>query len=138
MSFTASQRERSGPMLPLAAMVDVLFLLLIFFMTTSIFRDQDYFVEVHPPAIESGQSSADVAPLILTVDPEGVIFIGDRVYDLPTLRETLIRLHTQASGGAVVIRGDANATHGRIMEVKDALFQAGFRDVSEAVVRPAP
>ena len=60
MSFATQTRERSAPVLPLAGMVDVLFLLLIFFMTASVFRDAELAVEVALP--DSQSAAAEVGP----------------------------------------------------------------------------
>lgn len=137
MSFAAPMRERSRPVLPLAAMVDILFLLLIFFMTVSVFREQDIYVEVSPPAVESGRPGTGGSAIIITVNGDGDVFIGDRRFDLPTLRTALNQLSQQFANEAVYIRGDESATHGRVMQVKDTVFEAGFANVYDAVVKKA-
>lgn len=137
MSFAAPMRERSRPVLPLAAMVDILFLLLIFFMTVSVFREQDVYVEVAPPAIESGQPGTGGSAIIITVTGDGDIYIGDRRFTLPELRAALNDLSQQFANEPVYIRGDESATHGRVMQVKDTIFESGFTNVYDAVVKKA-
>lgn len=137
MSFAAPTRERSQPALPLAAMVDILFLLLIFFMTVSVFREQDVFIEVAPPAVESGRPGTAGSAIVITVTGEGAIYIGDRAFDLAGLTAALGQLSEQFAAEPVYIRGDQEATHGRVMQVKDAAFEAGFLNVYDAVVKRA-
>jgi len=137
MSFSVTQRQRSAPVLPLAALVDVLFLLLVFFMTTSLYREQDLFVEVAPPAMGSGTTGSAGTSVNITIDENDRIYIGDREYDITTLRRTLVDLNRQFPDEWVVVRGDRKASHGRVMEVRDAAFEANFTRVLDGVVRRA-
>ena len=89
MSFTAPVNSRSGPVLPLAAMVDILFLLLIFFMTAAAFRDQDRVIEVVLPGTLTDDEGPGTTPIVVTVDAEGRTFLGDRAYGLEELRARL-------------------------------------------------
>lgn len=137
MSFAAPSRQRIGPVLPLAALVDVLFLLLIFFMTTSIFREQDQYVQVVPPVMEMSQAGRGSPPLTVTIDQEGNLYIGQRHYEeLSSLAGTLGELHKTAD--AVVIRCDEAASYGRYSQVEDVALQVGFGSISRAVTKKAP
>lgn len=138
MSFAAETRERTRPVLPLAGMVDVLFLLIIFFMTTSVFREQELQVEIAPPSISADQGSNSQAAHMITINAEGDIFIGDRRYDLASLRQVMDQLYTTSPDERINIRADQGATHGRVMKVKDVVWQAGFNEVSEGVIKDQP
>ncbi len=136
MSFAGTTRQRSGPVLPLAALVDVLFLLLAFFMTTSLFREQDLFMEVTPPAMSEGQSGGMAGVVNITVDSSDRIFIADREYDLPALQRTLEELKRDFPNERVVVRGDREATHGRVSEVRETAMNVGF-EVYDRFIRRA-
>ena len=87
MSFAAQVRERSRPVLPLAPMVDVLFLLLIFFMTASVFREQELQIDVALPTAEMAQPPATTATQItISLTADDRIYLGPRELTLAALR----------------------------------------------------
>ena len=72
MGFASETRERVRPVLPLAGMVDILFLLLIFFMSTYSMREQELSVDVGLPASESAEPGTNEAlKVVITYDQEG-------------------------------------------------------------------
>ena len=89
MSFATPSRERTRPAVPLAAMIDVLFLLLIFFMTASVFREQDQLIDVDLPEAETATGVPSPTQITITIDPQDQIFIGEHRYTLSELRQTL-------------------------------------------------
>lgn len=138
MSFATQTRERSAPVLPLAGMVDVLFLLLIFFMTASVFRDAELAVEVALPDSQSALS--EVGPgtqVVITVDAEDRVFLGEREVPLSQLPGLLDDLATVVEKDSVVVRGDRGASYGVPFAVLDMVKLAGLGDVSLATVREA-
>ena len=138
MSFATQTRERSAPVLPLAGMVDVLFLLLIFFMTASVFRDAELAVEVALPDSQSAVS--EVGPgtqVIITVDADDRVFLGEREVPLDQLPALLDDLATVVERDSVVVRGDQGASYGVPFAVLDMVKLAGLGDVSLATVREA-
>ncbi|MDX1683541.1 MAG: biopolymer transporter ExbD [Phycisphaeraceae bacterium] len=136
MSFTAPTRNRTGPTLPLSGLVDILFLLIIFFMTTSVFKEQERFVDVSLPATEAGDNqTARRAPVLITVTEEGGLFIGQTEHTLATLRETLGHLAENYPDETVVIRGDRQSRLGLSVQVMDAAYGAGLRNVMIATHR---
>ena len=137
MSFTAPTRPRSLPVLPLAAMIDVLFLLLIFFMTTSIFREQERMIDVSLPATESALPQAPQSPIVITVTRDGTIYLGDRPYDLDELRTTLDKLGRDFPDETVEIRGDGGSPLRRTIQVMDAAYAAGLHNVFLATIKRA-
>ena len=136
MSFTAATRERSGPALPLSGLVDVLFLLIIFFMTTSVFREQEQLIDVSLPATDAQTApAAQRAPVMITVTEEGLIYIGQTEHTLATLEQTLESLAETYPDEAVVVRGDRSSHLGVAVEVMDAAYGAGLRNVMLATTR---
>lgn len=134
MSFTASTRDRNPPILPLAGLVDIMFLLLIFFMTTSIFREQERLIEVLLPSTESQISGAAYAsPIVITVTADDGIYMGGHRYDLDELRRTLAELPNEP----VEIRGDSNSRLGLSVQIMDAAYAAGLKNVFLATTKRA-
>lgn len=138
MSFSTQTRERSAPVLPLAGMVDVLFLLLIFFMTASVFRDSELSMDVSLPTSETAAAAVGPAQqIIVTIGPDDRVFLGERPVPIGELRGILEELRAIAGDEAVVVRADEAASAGTMVRVMDLAQQAGLTETSIATIRPA-
>lgn len=136
MSFVAETRQRSLPVLPLASLVDVLFLLLVFFLTTSALREREMQIGVQLPTAETGETAVSPATqIIISVDENDRVFLGERELTLPLLRQTLTELAKQFPDESVVVRGDRGSSFGVAVQIMDIAQQAGLRDVSVATVK---
>lgn len=136
MSFSAPIRERSNPVLPLAGMVDILFLTLIFFMTVSAFREQESMIDVSLPDTESARVGGYETRIVITIQPDGTIRMADGEYTLEELRMTLRSLALQFPHETVVIRGDRNSKLGLAVKVMDiAYHDAKLKNVFIATVK---
>jgi biopolymer transport protein ExbD len=122
------------------SLVDVVLLLLIFFMLTSSFVRQSQ-LSIHLPqaAGASADSQSTTPPLEITVTDRGGYFVNGRAL-IDNRRETLMTAIRQVmpEGGAreVTISADANATHQAVITAMDVLGRLGFTDVHIATVRP--
>jgi biopolymer transport protein ExbD len=135
VSFSSPTRDRTGTAFPLASMVDMMFLLLIFFLTTSAFREQERRMDVSLPQTDNATGQSARTQLVITIMEDGSIFLGDKGYNIQTLKQTLAKLAQQFPGEEVIIRGDSGGTFGRCMEVADAAYSAGLRNVSFATIK---
>lgn len=136
MGFAAESRERARPVLPLAGLVDVLFLLLIFVMSTYSIREQELEIDVGLPAAETGEAgSADALKVVISFDQDGRLFLGDRAVAMEDLRGELEELASFAPDQPVIVRGDARAQYGVLLQIMDQAKLAGLNDVKLAVVR---
>ena len=139
MSFSTQSRERSAPVLPLAGMVDVLFLLLIFFMTASVFRDSEMSMDVSLPTSETAAAAVGPAQqIIITIGPDDTVYLGERAVPIDQLRgvpRTARRGRSERLGGGPQRRKTRGA--GTMVRVMDLAQQAGLRETSIATIRPA-
>lgn len=123
--------------LELAPMIDVVFLLLIFFITSWQFarfeRDMDISV---PAAEQTDNSKQTVGEIILNVREDGAVVLNGAPV---TSEELLGRLKT-ISGAypdqAVILRGDSKADFQHIISVLDLIKQAGIWNVAFAATKP--
>ncbi|MEM9416256.1 MAG: biopolymer transporter ExbD [Planctomycetota bacterium] len=130
MGFAAESRERARPVLPLAGLVDVLFLLLIFVMSTYSMREQELMVDVGLPAMDSGETGgAEGLKIIISFDADGQVFLGQRPIEFADLRSELQRLVDIDPDQTVIIRGDKAGNYGLFMEVLDTARAAGLEDI---------
>ena len=136
MGFASESRERSRPVLPLAGMVDILFLLLIFFMSTYSMRDQELAVDVGLPTSETAETGETQAlKIIISFDQDGKIFVGEREVKQDELLGRLQALAEISADQPVIIRGDAEGRYGLLLEIMDNAELAGLTNVKLAVVR---
>lgn len=137
MSFASESRERARPILPLSAMVDVLFLLLIFFMTASVFREAETQIPIELPVSEQGEAGGASATRIrISFDEAGRVFLGEHETTLPELRDTLEQLAEAYPGETVEVRGDQRGDYGLAVRLMDIARAAGLTDIRLATVKP--
>lgn len=139
MSFSAPTRERAGAVLPLASMLDVMFLLLIFFMTASVFREQEQAIEVIAPEAETAeQTSAMATPITISVTADNAIYLGTQSHTLESLRAAMLDLFAANPEQAILIRGDEASDLGITVRILDQARAVGLSDVSVATRQVAP
>ena len=137
MSFASETRERSRPILPLAAMVDILFLLLIFFMTASTLRDQEMRLPIDVPPSATAQTPGATTPgVVVSFDADSNIFIGLREVSLAQLSDIFKELAASSPEESVVIRGDIAGDWGLGIKIVDLAKEAGIAEVEAATVEP--
>lgn len=135
--------ERAG--LPITPMLDVIFLLLIFFMTTSIYAQLEEEIGiVVPTATEAVPPDRTPGEIIINIAEDGVIVVNQRQYDIASLQDLLYRVGATFKGQAVKIRGDKRTQFGRAVEVLNACAKADIWNVrfaalkDEAIAASAP
>ena len=122
--------------LPITPMLDVIFLLLVFFMTTSIYAQLEEEIGiVVPTASEAIPPDRTPGEIIINIAEDGTIVVNQRQYDLASLQELLGRVGATFKGQAVKIRGDKRTQFGRAVEVLNACAKADIWNVSFAALK---
>lgn len=117
-------------------MVDILFLLIIFFMTTSTMREQALQMDVSlTPTRSASTTGSGARQTAVTITADGAIQLGGRVVALDEIESLLAQLVEQSPQERVVIYADQNSRSGLLVQVMDLASLAGVRDVSVATVR---
>lgn len=134
-----SSRRREDPEINLAPLIDVVFLLLIFFMVSTTFtRNTEITVDL-PEATATPQDQ-ERATVDLIIDVEGRYFIGGQMLvnrQTETLRRALEEEVAESESGAtVLISADAQTPHQAVITAMDAARQAGVVHVSLATRDP--
>ncbi|HEX7002911.1 MAG TPA: biopolymer transporter ExbD [Trueperaceae bacterium] len=123
--------NRQPTLLDLTPMVDVVFLLIIFFMVSTTFITLESGLPVDLPQAQSATAQSSEVPTV-TVNSEGAIFVAGSQVQQADLAAAL-RTRLEASGqGTVVLRADQSVPHGLIVRVMDLIRQAGAQRISIA------
>ena len=120
----------------LTALIDVVFLLLIFFMVSTTF-DRHARLKVSLPESSAKATQQQVEPLVLSIDASGNYFINDRQVinkQLDTLKAALKKTVGDDLEIALVLRADANTPHQSVVRAMDAASQLGLTKLSIATV----
>lgn len=128
------RRQREEPAINLTALIDVVFLLLIFFMVTTTFNRETR-LAVNLPEADAEAAEAVPEQLEIAVDAEGRYAVNGRLL-ADRQPETLQRALAEEAGEdrdmPVVLVADSEATHQSVVTAMDALGQAGFSRLSIA------
>ncbi|NKI35483.1 biopolymer transporter ExbD [Wenzhouxiangella sp. XN79A] len=134
MQLQTEQDEE--PEINLTSLIDVVFLLLIFFMVSATFERQALLRVVLPEASTARQEAvADRIDLVVT--ETGEYFLGESMLAdtrKPTLELALRQAFDEAPDAALVIRADANARHQLVVRALDAAAAQGISRLSIATV----
>ena len=125
MQFRAKRYIK--PVINIASLVDVLFLLLIFFMVTSAFVEQPN-IKLELPATSHSEVSK-VERTVLTISRDGQLFIKERPVDKQNLEKELRRLMLDTGDEVLVLKADKMVPYGDVVDIMDDAKGAGFRKV---------
>ncbi len=130
-------REREEPELNLIPLVDVVLLLLIFFMVTSSFMEQGRIRVQLPQAGGVPVDSRRADPIVIAVTAQGHYAVNERelINNSPeTLRAAILKVAGEERKLPVTIRADAQATHQVVVTAMDVVGQLGFAQINIATL----
>jgi biopolymer transport protein ExbD len=123
-----------APALNLTSMIDVLFLLIIFFMVATKFDEMERNIEVAVPEVaQAGESTPPRQPLVVTVLAEGRAELDGTPVTFEELTTRLAAARTPLTEPTVIIRGDAQCAFQHIASALAACQQAGISDLGITV-----
>ena len=123
----------------MAPMIDVVFLLLIFFIVTWQFTRSETELSVSvPTAREGAEPERQSGEIAINILKDGKIRIDGSTVDLQQLLVKLAKIAEQFENQPVRIRGDGKVDYQRIVEVIDTCQKAGIWNISFATQRPKP
>lgn len=135
MNFRGSIQP-SPPSFQIAPMVDIVFLLLIFFLVTWNFSRNETELEVKvPKAREGKETRRAVGEVILNIKSDGTIVMNRRTMDSNALLETLTKIVSLYPDQAVILRADENTDYRHVVDVLDACRRANIWNVAFATSR---
>ena len=116
--------------LPLTPLIDVVFLLLIFFLLSTSFYKKEKDIKVDPPRATEGKATAradrEITVNIRGERDGGVFVVNGRIVALPALTRMLTDAARDNPRQTVIIRGDKQAYHQRVVDVLNACKKANI------------
>lgn len=114
----------------LTPMLDIVFIMLIFFVVTTSFIKESG-IEVDRPSAQTAERR-EHGNVLIAISPNGEIWIDKRAVDIRAVRAVVERLIAENPEGGVIIQGDRQAQIGLLVKVMDQVRKAGIKNVSIA------
>lgn len=122
-------RKRRAPSIIIVSLVDILTILLIFFVVSTTFKKDQPEVQINLPDSQTATTApAENEHAIVSVSATNEVQLDGRVVPLEGL-ETAVRDLPPARKGAVALQADREASFGTIIKVMDALKLAGVKNL---------
>ena len=123
-------REAEQADVNLTPLLDIVFIMLIFFIVTASFVREEG-IELLRPEPSQQPPSNDVQNVVLDISPQGRITLnGEREIDLRSIQPNVERLRAENPKASVIVRPSAETQTGRLVSVVDMVRQAGVQNVS--------
>ncbi len=131
MKLTSQNKRKLS--LNLTSLIDVLFILIIFFTVSSTFLEQPG-IELKLPKAESSEGHT-AQKIVIYVDRDKNIFINDNIVSLSNLVTEVKKMVNLQDDKSIVLKADTNVTHGVVIQIMDMLRQQGIYKIIISTVK---
>jgi len=121
-------KKKRSLVINLTSLMDVMFLLLIFFMVTTTFLSQPA-IKLQLPSAKNAQAER-AEPVVVHVDQLGRVYLNDNPMELGLLAPALSQQMAERTEKTVVLKADSRVSHGVVVQVLDAIKAAGVEKLS--------
>ena len=123
----SDQHDRQGGTLNLTPLIDMLFLLIIFFVVTSSFVEEEKDLEVLLPTSQQAEPlTMPRLPIVINIRRDGTIVLYQKRVTLTALEKELGKAYAQQKGRSVIVRGDGLLKLQRCVDIVDVIKKVGF------------
>ena len=124
-------QDGDGDEINLTPMLDVVFIMLIFFIVTASFV-KEAGIDVNRPDAPVTETKPEDANILIVVDANDDIWIDRRIIDPRAVRANIERLHSENPKGSVVIQPNKQSTNKMLVTIMDSARSAGVYNISIA------
>jgi biopolymer transport protein ExbD len=124
-------QDEDGDEINLTPMLDVVFIMLIFFIVTASFV-KEAGIDVNRPDAPVTETKPEDANILIVVDANDDIWIDRRIIDPRAVRANIERLHAENPKGSVVIQPSRRSTNKMLVTIMDSARSAGVYNISIA------
>ncbi|MBE9536049.1 MAG: biopolymer transporter ExbD [Proteobacteria bacterium] len=123
MKFKRNKRDEAPP--DITPMIDVVFLLLIFFMLSTTFIVQPG-INISLPKSSAEEIKKQKEEVEISISREGDFYLGEDKVNLEALKEAFINAAEMSIESVVIINADEKASHGDVVAVMDIAKESGI------------
>jgi biopolymer transport protein ExbD len=123
------QRHRRQPTINIVSLIDILCILLIFFVVTTVFRSEEPVIKIELPETTDAKPAEGTPPTLIFVSPDERVFIGRNEVPVAELVTTLTQMKNANGELRIAMKADKKAPFGLILKVMNASRKAGFSDL---------
>ena len=129
-------RRHSVPVIPIVSLIDIMVILLIFFVATTTFKKDKTHLKIALPQSKGmgGEAAAADTRTTISITKEQKLFLAGQPVELDALAAALIKLKQEQPGVKLELEADSDSALGVLVRVWDALREAGF-SVNEVPAR---
>lgn len=124
MDFAPPRGDRRV-IINITSLIDVMFLLLIFFLVTSTFKEQPA-IQLELPSSSTAEA-VDEGPAVLYLTADGAVYLDDRAVDDEELRQALRQRLAATGDDRLILRADTDSRHGDVVKLYDVIRDSGYR-----------
>ncbi len=132
ISVRGLRRRRRDVELNISPLIDLIFLLLIFFITTTSFVKESG-ISVERPVAKTAEETK--ASFLIGLDRDGRVYIGGREVDVESVRAHVEKFLAENPNGSVLIVADRKSSTGMLIKIMDECRLAGAKNVGVAASR---
>lgn len=122
------KKEKNFVSINITSLIDVVFMLVIFFMLSSSFNKSS--IPISLPSSENSIQSSDTESIRVTISKEKIIFLNDSITSIKNLSSESQKLLTSFGTRNAVLYSDENVSLGFMISVIDELTKSGIENVS--------
>ena len=123
-------RDDEDAAIDMTPMLDIVFILLIFFIVTTSFVKEAGIDVLKPKASNASQKPS--ANIFIAIKPNGNVWMDKREVDIERVAANIERMLAEQPTDTVIIQADKEAKHGVVVKVMDAIKSAGIEKISIA------
>ena len=129
-NFLVKNTEDEESSVDITPMLDVVFIMLIFFIVTATFVKESG-IDVDKPSAATAVVQ-EKASILIAIDENDNVWINRRQVDIRSVRSIIERLHAENPKGTLVIQADKESRNDMLVRVMDASRRAGVYDIALA------
>ena len=114
----------------LTPMLDIVFILLIFFIVTSTFLQEDAIGMEPPPPACAGCDTPETRAIVIYIEASNILRVGNVLTDISAMRSEIERRRAESPDVAVIIQADPLAHTGTVIKVRDIVYDANVERVN--------
>lgn len=122
--------EPEDSSIDMTPMLDIVFIMLIFFVVTTSFVKETG-IDIERPSAQTAERQ-ERGNILVAIDESGAIWVDRRRIELGAVRANIERLRAEYPGGSVVVQADTNSRSGMMVAVLDQIRLAGVENIAIA------